>query len=35
MAFIFAGFTQSPLAAVLAVVCLLGVMMVWGKGKHS
>lgn len=33
MAFIFAGFTRSPLAVVLAVVLLLAVMMVWGKGK--
>ncbi len=30
-AFIFAGFTRSPLAAALAVVILLAVMMVWGK----
>ncbi len=35
--FIFAGFTKSPLAVVLAVVLLLAVMMVWGKReeKHS
>jgi hypothetical protein len=33
IAFIFAGFTQSPLAVVLAVVLLLAVMMVWGKRK--
>lgn len=30
-AFIFAGFTKSPLAVVLAVVLLFAVMMVWGK----
>ena len=30
-AFIFAGFTRSPLAVVLAVALLLAVMMVWGK----
>lgn len=31
VAFIFAGFTRSPLAVVLAVALLLAVMMVWGK----
>jgi len=30
-AFIFAGFTRSPLAVVLAAALLLAVMMVWGK----
>lgn len=34
-AFIFAGYTRSPLAVVLAVVCLLAVMMVWGRTKKS
>ncbi len=35
-AFVFAGFTRSPLAVVLAVAALLGVMMVWGrKGENS
>lgn len=29
--FIFAGFTGSPLAVVLAAGVLLAVMMVWGK----
>lgn len=33
--FIFAGFTKSPLAVVLAVVLLLAVMMVWGRRKES
>ncbi len=30
-AFLFAGFTKSPLAVVLAVAVLLAVMMVWGR----
>ena len=30
-AFVFAGFTRSPLAVVLAVTALFGVMMVWGR----
>ena len=30
-AFVFAGFTRSPLAVVLAVAALLGVMLVWGR----
>lgn len=34
VSFIFAGFTRSPFAVVLAVVLLLVVMMVWGKGKQ-
>lgn len=34
-AYIFAGFTKSPLAVVLAVLLLLAVMMVWGKGKKK
>ncbi len=31
VAFIFAGFTRSPLSVVLAAALLLAVMMVWGK----
>lgn len=31
LAFLFAGFTKSPLAVVLAVALLLGVMFVWGR----
>lgn len=31
IAYLFAGFTKSPLSVVLAVVLLLGVMMVWGR----
>lgn len=30
-AFLFAGFTKSPLAVVLAAALLFTVMMVWGK----
>ena len=30
-AFVFAGFTRSPLAVVMAVTALFGVMMVWGR----
>ncbi len=37
LAFLFAGFTRSPFAVVLAVLLLLAVMMVWGRksGKAS
>lgn len=31
IAYLFAGFTKSPLSVVLAVVLLLAVMMVWGR----
>ena len=34
-AFIFAGFTKSPLAAILAAALLLAVMMVWGKREEK
>ena len=34
-AFIFAGFTRSPLAVALAVAVLLGVMFVWGRKEEG
>ncbi len=34
-AFIFAGFTKSPLAVALAVAVLLGVMFVWGRKEEG
>lgn len=34
-AFLFAGFTKSPAAIVLAVVLLLAVMMVWGRKSQK